>query len=67
MPSVSGRARGDLHIVVEVVTPKKLTKDQRHLLEQLAKTMPVEKLKAVKPIEDDEDRTVFDRVKDIFS
>jgi molecular chaperone DnaJ len=67
MPSVSGRARGDLHIVVEVVTPKKLTKDQRHLLEQLAKTMPVEKLKAVKPKEDDEDRTVFDRVKDIFS
>jgi molecular chaperone DnaJ len=67
MPSVSGRSRGDLHIVVEVVTPKKLTKDQRHLLEQLAKTMPVEKLKAVKPKEDEEDRTVFDRVKDIFS
>ena len=67
MPSVSGRGRGDLHIVVEVVTPKKLTKDQRHLLEQLAKTMPVEKLKPVKPNEDEEDRTVFDRVKDIFS
>ncbi len=67
MPSVSGRGRGDLHIVVEVVTPKKLTKEQRHLLEQLAKTMPVEKLKPVKPKEDDEDRTVFDRVKDIFS
>ncbi len=67
MPSVSGRGRGDLHIVVEVVTPKKLTKEQRHLLEQLGKTMPVEKLKAVKPKEDDEDRTVFDRVKDIFS
>lgn len=67
MPSVSGHGRGDLHVVVEVVTPKKLTKEQRHLLEQLAKTMPVEKLKAVKPSEDDEDRTVFDRVKDIFS
>ncbi len=67
MPSISGRGRGDLHIVVEVVTPKKLTKEQRHLLEQLGKMMPVEKLKAVKPKEDDEDRTVFDRVKDIFS
>jgi hypothetical protein len=29
--------------------------------------MPVEKLTPVKPKEDDEDRTVFDRVKDIFS
>jgi molecular chaperone DnaJ len=67
MPSVSGRGRGDLHIVVEVATPKKLTKEQRHLLEQLARTMPVEKLKPIKPKEDEEDRTVFDRVKDIFS
>ena len=67
MPSVSGRGRGDLHVVVDVATPKKLTKEQRHLLEQLAKTMPVEKLKPVKPKEDEEDRTVFDRVKDIFS
>jgi molecular chaperone DnaJ len=67
MPSVSGRGRGDLHVVVEVVTPRKLTKEQRHLLEQLGKTMPVEKLKPVKPRETEEDRTVFDRVKDIFS
>jgi molecular chaperone DnaJ len=67
MPSVSGHGRGDLHVMVDVVTPRKVTKEQRHLLEQLAKTMPVEKLKAVKPKEDDEDRTVFDRVKDIFS
>ena len=50
-----------------MVTPKKLTKEQRHLLEQLAKTMPVEKLKAPKREESDEDKSVFDRVKDIFS
>ena len=67
MPSVSGRGRGDLHVVVDVTTPRKLTKEQRHLLEQLAKTMPVEKLKPLKPKEEDEDRTVFERVKDIFS
>ncbi len=67
MPSVSGRGRGDLHVVVEVATPRKLTKEQHQLLEQLAKTMPVEKLKAAKPRETEEDRTVFDRVKDIFS
>ena len=40
MPNVSGRGHGDLHVVVEVATPKKLTKEQRHLLEQLARTMP---------------------------
>ena len=67
MPSVSGHGRGDLHVVVDVTTPRKLTKEQRHLLEQLSKTMPIEKLKPVKPKETDEDRTVFDRVKDIFS
>jgi molecular chaperone DnaJ len=67
MPSVSGRGRGDLHVTVDVKTPKKLTKEQRHLLEQLAKTMPVEKLKAAKREDSDEDKTVFERVKDIFS
>jgi molecular chaperone DnaJ len=67
MPSVSGRGRGDLHVVVDVATPKKLTKEQRHLLEQLNKTMPVEKLKAPTREESDEDKSMFDRVKDIFS
>jgi molecular chaperone DnaJ len=67
MPSVSGRGRGDLHIAVNVATPRKLTKDQRHLLEQLAKSMPIEKLKVPKREENDEDKSVFDRVKDIFN
>jgi molecular chaperone DnaJ len=67
MPSVTGRGHGDLHVAVDVVTPRKLTRDQRQLLEQLAKTMPIEKLKARKPAESEADRTVFDKVKDIFS
>ncbi len=67
MPNVSGRGHGDLHVVVDVTTPKKLTKEQRHLLEQLNKTMPIDKLKAPKRDESDEDKSVFDRVKDIFS
>ncbi len=67
MPSVSGRGRGDLHVAIDVRTPKKLTKEQRHLLEQLAKSMPVEKLKAPTREEAEEDRSVFERVKDIFS
>jgi len=67
MPSVNGRGRGDLHVAVTVVTPKKLTREQRTLLEQLAKTMPVEKLKVPKSELGDDEKTVFDRVKDIFS
>jgi molecular chaperone DnaJ len=68
MPSVTGRGRGDLHVAVDVATPKKLTKDQRHLLEQLSKTMPIEKLQARKrEAADEDDRSVFDKVKDIFS
>jgi molecular chaperone DnaJ len=68
MPSVTGRGRGDLHVGVDVATPKKLTREQRQLLEQLAKTMPVEKLQPRKRDEADEaDRSVFDKLKDIFS
>jgi molecular chaperone DnaJ len=67
MPSVTGRGRGDLQVLVEVVTPRKLTREQRTLLEQLAKSMPIEKLKAPKREAGDEDRSVFDRVKDIFN
>ena len=36
MPEVNGRGRGDLFATVQVQTPKKLTRDQRHALEQLA-------------------------------
>ena len=35
MPDVSGRGRGDLFFTAQAVTPKKLTKEQRPLLEQL--------------------------------
>ena len=66
MPSVTGRGHGDLLVAVDVVTPRKLTKEQRELLERLAKTMPVEKVKAPKR-DAEEDKSVFDRVKDIFS
>ena len=66
MPDVvSGRGRGDLMITVKVVTPKKLTKDQRKLLEQLAETLPKEKFEPT-PRAEHEERGIFDRVKDIF-
>ena len=66
MPDVSGRGRGDLLITVQVQTPKKLSKEQRHLLEQLAKALPTEQFEPRAPGEEQEDRNLFDRVKDMF-
>lgn len=39
VPRLKGGGRGDLHVVVNVVVPKKLTKRQRELLEELAQSM----------------------------
>lgn len=65
MPDVSGRGHGDLLVTVQAVTPKKLTKDQKKLLEQLAATLPETKIKPSARDEEDE-RGIFDKVKDIF-
>jgi molecular chaperone DnaJ len=64
MPDVSGRGRGDLFVTVKVITPKKLSKEQKKLLEQLATTLPKEQFEPT-PV-DHEDKGLFDRVKDIF-
>jgi molecular chaperone DnaJ len=66
MPDVNGRGRGDLLVTVQVQTPKKLNKEQRHLLEQLSKALPNEKFEPRAPGEEQEDRNLFDRVKDMF-
>jgi molecular chaperone DnaJ len=65
MPDVSGRGHGDLLVTVQAITPKKLTKDQRKLLEQLAATLPEQKVKP-SAREEDDDRGIFGKVKDIF-
>ncbi|HYB96044.1 MAG TPA: molecular chaperone DnaJ [Vicinamibacterales bacterium] len=66
MPDVSGRGHGDLMVTVQGVTPKRLTKEQRKLLEQLAATLPEQKAKASLRDEQDDDRGIFGKVKDIF-
>jgi molecular chaperone DnaJ len=66
MPDVNGRGRGDLLVTVQVQTPKKLNKEQRHLLEQLAKALPKEQFEPRAPGEEHDDRNLFDRVKDMF-
>ena len=64
MPDVSGRGRGDLIVRVTVITPKKLNKDQKKLLEQLQAELPKEKFEPTPA--NNEDKGLFERVKDIF-
>jgi molecular chaperone DnaJ len=64
MPNVAGRGHGDLHVIARASVPKKLTKEQRHLLEELAKTMPAEKVDGDGAASGD--KPFFERVKDIF-
>jgi len=67
MPDVTGRGHGDMFATVQVQTPPKLTKEQRHLLEQLAKALPKEQFEPRARDEQEQDeRNLFDRVKDMF-
>lgn len=56
--SLGERGRGDQFVTVMVAIPTKLTKEQRHLFEALARTSKDE--------EDSQERNIFDKVKDIF-
>jgi molecular chaperone DnaJ len=58
-PHLGGKGRGDLHVLVRVVVPTRLTSEQKKLLEQLGRTLPV-------PDIDGKDRTLLDRMKDIL-
>ena len=62
MPNVSGRGHGDLHVIARVDVPKKLTREQKQLLEQYARTMPSQP--EVDPAA--EGKPFFEKVKDIF-
>ncbi|HEX4541517.1 MAG TPA: molecular chaperone DnaJ [Candidatus Acidoferrum sp.] len=55
-----GGGKGDLYYHVVVLTPTKLTREQRKLVEQLGATLKVEN----KPAE--RNSSIFDKVKDIF-
>jgi molecular chaperone DnaJ len=56
VPVLGGRGRGDLFVSVTVITPTTLTREQRNLLEQLAKIES----------SDLEDKGLMDKVRDIF-
>jgi molecular chaperone DnaJ len=66
LPEVNGRGRGDLFVTVQVQTPKRLTREQRHLLEQLAKVLPREEFLPRAHSDRHDERNLFDRVKGMF-
>jgi molecular chaperone DnaJ len=55
-----GGGKGDLYYHVCVLTPTKLTREQRKLMEQVGATLKVENKPA------DRNSSIFDKVKDIF-
>ena len=59
VPRLRGAGRGDLHVVVTVVVPQKLSKRERELLEELADVGQP----AVLP----KGPSVIDRLRDLFS
>jgi len=60
LPDPRGGGKGDLYYHVQVLTPSKLNRDQRKLMEQLGVTLKVDN----KPAE--RGSSFFDKVKDIF-
>ena len=63
MPSVSGRGQGDLHVIARVAVPRKLTKEQKQIVEQLARVLHDEPVSGEGPTAE---KPFFERVKDIF-
>src|SRR3954467_8686340 len=46
MPALRGRGRGDLRVVVNVVVPRRLSKEQKKLAQELADSLSAENLRA---------------------
>jgi molecular chaperone DnaJ len=60
VPRLRGAGRGDLHVVVNVVVPDKLSKRERELLQELGDVGE----RAVLP---KNEPSVFDRLRDLFT
>lgn len=65
MPSVTGRGKGTFHVRAVVEVPRRLTKEQKKLVDQLGQTMTVEQIAATPPGGDTE-KPFFEKVKDLF-
>jgi molecular chaperone DnaJ len=60
LPDPHGGGKGDLYVNVRVLTPSKLTREQRHMLQQLGETLKVENRPA------ERSSSFFEKMKDIF-
>ncbi len=58
VPHLNSRARGDLYVHVDVQVPKKLTRDQRRLFEELRHVLPTDNAP--------HEKSVFEKVRDFF-
>ena len=58
VPHLNSRARGDLYVHLDVQVPKKLTREQRKLFEDLRETLPAENTP--------HEKSVFEKVRDFF-
>jgi len=63
VPRLRGGGRGDQYVRVCVVTPATLTKDQRHLLEELGRSLGT----PVRPEEDHKEKGFFDKIREKFA
>jgi molecular chaperone DnaJ len=59
VPEVNGRGRGDMYVHIDVQVPKRLSKEQRRLFEQLAELLPAENAP--------HEKSVFEKVRDFFT
>ena len=58
VPHLNSRARGDLYVHVDVQVPKKLSREQRRLLEELQVLLPTDNVP--------HEKSVFEKVRDFF-
>jgi len=59
VPALNGGARGDLVVHIDVVTPTRLSREQRRLLEQLRDSLPVDNAP--------QEKGLFEKVRDYFA
>jgi len=65
MPNVSGRGRGALHVRLVVDVPKRLTKEQKKLIEQMGKSMPDAHIEP-RSLENGGESPFFEKVRNLF-
>ena len=58
VPQLNSRARGDLYVHLDVQVPKKLTREQRRVFEELKELLPTENAP--------HEKSVFEKVRDFF-